>query len=627
MSGQSQFRLLGQRRFGPYFLTQTLGVLNDNIFRNALIILVAFSVAGSSDGQATFYANLATGLFIAPFFLFSATAGQLAEKLDKARLIRWIKLAEVLIMLLGFVGFRAHSLPLLFTALGLMGLHSTFFGPVKYSILPQFLREEEIVGGNALVEAASSLAILAGQIIGGSLIALASGSVWTGVVVVAIAVVGWLSARLIPDVPPVDGSLPLNWNPLSETLKNLRFMRGNRTVFLSVLGISWFWFYGAIFTTQMPVWTKDFLGGNEHVVTLLLTVFSIGVGIGSLLCERLSGKKVEIGLVPFGSIGLTLFAVDIYFAAPMHAVQTGLDIAAFVQSAASHRVMFDLLMIGAFSGFYIVPLYALVQMRSEPTHRSRIIAGNNIVNAIFVVAAVVMAMLLDKAGLSLPQLLLVTALMNAAVAVFIYTLVPEFLMRFLVWLLINTLYRIDARGLDNIPEEGAAIVACNHVSFVDALIVGGTIRRPVRFVMYHKIFKIPVLNFIFRTARAIPIAPAKEDEKLLREAYDEIDRALREGELLGIFPEGGLTPDGNIKDFKSGIEKIIARTPAPVVPMALRGLWKSMWSRRDGRMGRMRLPRRMRARIELIVEKPVQPEQVTAASLETQVRALRGEFV
>jgi 1-acyl-sn-glycerol-3-phosphate acyltransferase len=217
--------------------------------------------------------------------------------------------------------------------------------------------------------------------------------------------------------------------------------------------------------------------------------------------------------------------------------------------------------------------------------------------------------------------------LNGAVAVFIYTLVPEFLMRFLIWLLINLLYRIDARGLDNIPEEGAAIVACNHVSFVDALIVGGTIRRPVRFVMYHKIFRIPVLNFIFRTARAIPIAPAREDEKLLREAYDEIDRALRNGELLGIFPEGGLTPDGEIKDFKSGIEKIIARTPAPVVPMALRGLWRSMWSRRDSRMGRLRLPRRMRARIDLIVEKPLPPEQVTAASLEVQVRAMRGVLV
>jgi hypothetical protein len=627
MSGQSQFRLLGERRFGPFFLTQTFGALNDNVFKNALVILVTFGVANLPGGDANFYANLATGLFIAPFLLFSATAGQLAEKFDKARLIRWIKLAEIAIMALGFVGFRTHSLPLLFTVLALMGLHSTFFGPVKYAILPQHLREEELVGGNALVETATSLAVLVGTIIGGWVIAQSGGGFWAGVLVLAIAVLGWLTARFIPAAPPVDAALRINWDPLSETLRNLNFLRGNRTVFLSVLGISWFWFYGAIFITQIPNWTRLYLGGSEHVVTLLLTVFSIGVGIGSLLCERMSGRKVEIGLVPFGSIGLTLFGIDLYFAAPDLAMQQGVGAWEFLHDVRHHRVLWDLGLIGAFSGFYIVPLYALVQTRSEPSHRSRIIAGNNILNALFVVASALIAIGLLKAGLTIPQLLLTAALMNAAVAVFIYSLVPEFLMRFLVWLLINTLYRIDARGLDNIPEEGAAIVACNHVSFVDALIVGGTIRRPVRFIMYHKIFKVPVLNFIFRTARAIPIAPAREDEKLLHKAYDEIDRALKNGELLGIFPEGGLTPDGEIKDFKSGIERIIARTPAPVVPMALRGLWRSMWSRRDGRMGRMRLPRRIRARIDLIVDKPLAPGQVTAAGLEAQVKALRGESV
>jgi 1-acyl-sn-glycerol-3-phosphate acyltransferase len=291
----------------------------------------------------------------------------------------------------------------------------------------------------------------------------------------------------------------------------------------------------------------------------------------------------------------------------------------------SHRVMWDLLLIGTFAGFYIVPLYALIQTRSEASHRSRIIAGNNILNALFMVASAVLALLLLKAGLSIPQLLLVTALMNAAVALFIYSLVPEFLMRFLVWLLISLLYRIDKKGLDNIPDEGAAVLACNHVSFVDAVILGGSVRRPVRFVMYHTIFKIPVLSFIFRTARAIPIAPAKEDEALLRAAYVEIEKALKEGEVVCIFPEGGLTPDGEIKPFRNGIERMIEASPVPVIPMAVRGLWASMWSRRDSRLRRMRMPRRIRANIELIAGEPMQPQGFSAAALEAKVRELRGD--
>jgi len=277
-----------------------------------------------------------------------------------------------------------------------------------------------------------------------------------------------------------------------------------------------------------------------------------------------------------------------------------------------------------FGGFYIVPLYALIQTRSEPSHRSRIIAGNNILNALFMVVAAGIAIALLSAGLTIPQLLLVVALMNAAVAVFIYSLVPEFLMRFLVWLLTRLLYRIDQRGMDHIPEQGPAVIVCNHVSFVDALILGGNIRRPVRFVTYYKIYRIPVLNFIFRTARAIPIAGAKEDPALMNKAFEEIAAALQAGELVGIFPEGGLTPDGEVQGFRAGIERIIERTPVPVVPMALSGLWESMWSRRDSRMRRMRLPRRLRARIGMVADAPLPPTQVSAGVLEQMVRALRG---
>jgi 1-acyl-sn-glycerol-3-phosphate acyltransferase len=625
MSEHSQFRLLTERRFGPFFATQTLGAFNDNVFKNALVILVTFGIAGLSTDQVNAYVNLAAGLFILPFFLFSATAGQIAEKYEKSQLIRWIKLAEILIMGLAAVGLFIGSVQLLLGVLFLLGAQSAVFGPVKYSILPQSLRENELVGGNALVEAATFLAILLGTLLGGWLIAQHDGATGVSIAVLAIAVLGYFAARKIPQAPAAAPDLQINWNPFTETWRNLQFMRTNRTVFLSVLGISWFWLYGATFLSQLPNYTKVYLGGNEQVVTLLLTVFSLGIGIGSLLCERLSGHKVEMGLVPLGSIGLTLFGIDLYFAAPVAAQVTDLGAAAFLKEAANHRVLWDLVLIGLFGGFYIVPLYAVIQTRSAPTHRSRIIAGNNILNALFMVVSAIVSVLLLQAGLTIPQLLLTVAIMNAAVAIFIYSLLPEFLMRFMVWILISLLYRIRTQGLENIPDEGAAIIAPNHVSFVDALIIGGTVRRPIRFVMYHKIFRIPVLNFIFRTARTIPIAPAREDAALLEKAFAEIEKALNDGELIGIFPEGGLTPDGTLQAFKPGIEKMLANKPVPVIPMAVRGLWLSMWSRRDTAMGRSRLPRRFRARIELIAGAPMDGSALKAPELEAQVRMLRGD--
>ncbi|HEY0973537.1 MAG TPA: MFS transporter [Solimonas sp.] len=626
MSEKSQFGLLGERRFGFFFLTQALGAFNDNVYKNALVIMVTFGVAGLSAGQIDLYVNLAAGLFILPFFLFSATAGQIAEKYEKSLLIRLTKIMEIVIMGLAAIGFVLQHVPFLMAVLFLMGTQSALFGPVKYSILPQHLREEELVGGNALVEAATFLAILLGTMLGGWLIAQHGGAHWVSGVIVVVAVLGYLTARGVPLAPATAPDLKINWNPATETWRNLQFMRGNRVVFLSVLGISWFWFYGATFLSQLPNYTKLYLGGDETVVTLLLTVFSLGIGVGSLLCERLSGHKVEIGLVPLGSLGLTLFGIDLYFAVPDVTTVVGIGAKEFLGSAAHHRVLWDLLLTGIFGGLYIVPLYALIQTRSEPSHRSRIIAGNNILNALFMVVAAGLAITLLKAGLTIPQLLLTTALMNAAVAVFIYSLVPEFLMRFLVWVLINTLYRIRKTGLEHIPDEGPAVIVCNHVSFVDALILGGNIRRPVRFVMYYKIFKIPVLNFIFRTARAIPIAGAKEDPALMEKAFAEVEAALKNGDLIGIFPEGGLTPDGEIQKFRPGIERIIAATPAPVIPMALRGLWGSIFSRRDNWVKRARLPRRFWSRVEMVAGPAVPAAHVSAADLEQRVRALRGDL-
>ncbi|HEY6545109.1 MAG TPA: MFS transporter [Dokdonella sp.] len=625
MSGSSQFRLLRLRRFAPFFATQALGAFNDNAFRQAMIVLVAFHL-GLGDAEVGFYSNIAPALFILPFFLFSASAGQLAEKYEKTRLIRYVKLFEIGAMALAAYGFHAKNVPLLLGVLFLMGLHSTMFGPIKYAILPQALKREELVGGNGLVEMGTSLAILFGMIAGGSLMALEGhGPTAASMLVIATAVIGWLACRAIPPAPATAPELRFNWNPFTETWRVLGFVVRDRTVFNSVLGISWFWFFGGVFTAQLPNYTKLFLGGDESVAILVLALFSVGVGIGSLLCERLSGHKVEIGLVPLGSIGLSVFGIDLYFAQSGLATASGIDAWGFLAAPGHWRIVFDMTLLGVFAGFYIVPLFALVQSRTPSHELSRVIAGNNIINALFMVVAAGFGLGLGALGLSIPQIFLATALLNVAVAAYIYTLVPEFLMRFLSWILVNTLYRIDTQGLARIPEEGPALLVCNHVSYMDALIIGGSVRRPVRFVMYYRIFNIPLLRFLFRTAKAIPIAGRKEDAALLERAFDEVDRALADGELVCLFPEGGLTRDGEIAPFRGGVERILARRPVPVIPIALRGLWGSIFSRRDSALGRSRLPRRFRARIGLAVGDAIPASEADAPHLEQRVRTLRGD--
>jgi len=622
----SQFGLLGKRRFAPFFWTQALGAFNDNAFRNALVMLVAFQM-GLDDDTVSLYTNLAPALFIIPFFLFSASAGQLAEKYEKSRIIRYVKLFEIAAMALAAYGFYTHHTSLLLVVLFMMGMHSTMFGPIKYAILPQALKSEELVGGNGLVEMGTQMAMLVGMIAGNSLMLVAGvGPLLASAATIAVAVAGYLASRRIPPAPATAPELKFNWNPFSETARVLGITRTDRAVFNAVLGISWFWFFGTVLIAQLPIYTRETLGGDGSVNTLVLTLFSIGTGVGALLCEKLSGKRVEIGLVPLGAFGLTAFGIDLYLARHGMAAARGQDWLAFLRGAGSWRVVLDLTAIGVFAGFYVVPLFAFVQSRTPRERLSRVIAGNNIINALLIVLGSLFGLVLGRLGLNAATIFLFDALLNVLVAVYIFTLVPEFLMRFITWVLVNTLYRVRVDGMQHLPEEGPALLVCNHVSYMDPLLLMANLRRPARFVMYYRIFNVPLLRFVFRTAKAIPIAGGKEDPGVLQEAYDAIDAALADGELVCIFPEGGLTGDGEIATFRPGLEKILARRPVPVVPMALRGLWGSVWSRRDSRLGHMRLPRRFRARVELVVDAPMPPQQVNAATLEARVRELRGEL-
>lgn len=622
MAHTGQFKLLSQRRFLPFFGAQALGAFNDNVYKNVLVILAAYQTASYTTMQPQLLANVATALFILPFVLFSGVAGQLADRFDKALVLKIVKAAEIAIMALAAIGFATRSIELLLATLFLMGTHSTFFAPAKYGLLPEVLRDSELVGGNAMVESGTFLAILLGTLVAGLLAASASPGLISAVLI-AIACGGFLTSLAIPKLRPAAPELKVDWQPWRSTWSNIRAARESRVVFLSILGISWFWFYGALVLTQLPLYSKNVLGGSEELVTLLLVLFSVGVGTGSLLCERLSGKQVEIGLVPFGSLGLTIFAVDLYFATPRDPFGQALGAAAFIDQSGAWRILVDLGLIGLFGGFFIVPLYAIVQQRARRAAMSRIIGANNILNAVFMVAAAALAALTLKAGLTIPQLILLTAVLNAFVAIYIYGLVPEFLLRFLAWLLVHFIYRLERRGVENIPENGPALLICNHVGYTDAIVISAGCSRPIRFIMESGIFKIPVLSAIFRGMKAIPVAPAKQDPVVYERAFEIVAEELRRGNLVCIFPEGRLTPDGEVQEFRAGMLRILKETPVPVIPMALSGLWDSMFSRKYKAVWK-RWPRRFWPKIALRIGAPIQPEDAQLDTLRAKVIELRG---
>lgn len=617
----SQFSLLKTRRFGPFFATQFLGAFNDNVFKNALIVLLTFQTAQWTTLAPELLANLAAGVFILPFFLFSASAGQIADKYDKARLARLVKVLEILIVLIAGFGFWLHSLPLLMTGLFLFGLHSTLFGPVKYAILPQHLAHEELVGGNALIEAGTFVAILIGTLAGGLLAGMENGGAWITAACLATASLGYLASRRIPATPAPEPELRLNPNPLTETWRNIGFARENRTVFLSILGISWFWLFGALLLAQFPAYAKNVLGGAETSVTLLLGIFTLGIGIGSLLCERLSARQVEIGLVPFGSIGLTLFGLDLAFASPQTLPAAPLPALALLAAPGIWRVLLDLFAIGLFGGFFIVPLYALIQLRSSVSHRARIIAANNIINALFMVVGAAAAAGLLSAGLSIPALFGVAALCNAAVALYIYRLVPEFLLRFIVWLLVNTFYRLEKKNIERIPEEGAALLVCNHVSYADSLLITAACRRPIRFVLDRRFLSSPALAFLARAGRVIATDFSGQDHAPSASACATIAETLAEGDLVLIFPEGDVSEDGALRPFRPWLTGWLEQNPAPVIPLALSGLWGSLFSRQEARL----FQRLRQLRLSRTVRLAVGTAALTPQALQQQIAELLGD--
>jgi len=525
-------------------------------------------------------------------------------------------------------GFETANVPLLLGCVALMGLHSTLFGPVKYAYLPQQLSERELTGGNGMVEMGTFVAILLGNVAGGLLMAEPQGARWVALGCMGLALLGRLAAQAVPASPASAPELRINWNPISETWRNLALAHQSLAVFRSLLGISWMWFFGAVFLTQFPAFAREVLGGDERVASLLLVVFSVGIAVGSLLCEKLSKRHVEIGLVPLGALGMSLFAIDLYIATRALPPLCGhlIEVGEFIAQPAHWRVMADLALLAFSAGVYSVPMYALIQLRAQPTHRARIIAANNILNALFMIASSVLAGAMLKAEFTIPQVFLATGLLNVLVVGYVFALVPEYIVRFIMLFVTRLVYRVRVRGEEHLPTDGPAIVACNHVSFVDAIIMGVTSPRPMRFLMDHRIFANPALGWFFRLCKAIPIAPQKDDPATYEKAFAEAARVLAEGDMLCIFPEGAITKDGRMQPFKAGIMKILEAQPVPVIPAALHNLWGSYFSRIEGGQAMVKpLRRGLFNRVGVVVGEAIAPDQVSPEALQARVQALLDE--
>ncbi|AAW86160.1 1-acyl-sn-glycerol-3-phosphate acyltransferase [Aliivibrio fischeri ES114] len=618
-----QAKLLTQRRFLPYFLTQSLGAFNDNIFKNTLLLFVAFASVDSLPISSNLFINLAAGLFILPFFLFSAFAGVLADKYEKSAFIRKVKLAEIIIMLFGAIAFVLKDFTLLLILLFLMGTQSAFFGPVKYALLPQQLKEDELVSGNALVETGTFLAILFGTIGAGIIASQENAQYIAAGAVLLFAVLGYLSSRFIPYAKAIDPTLSFRWRPIQQTRNTISIAQKDSSVFLAIMGISWFWFLGASYLTQFPNYTHHFLNDNAITVSVLLALFSVGIAVGSLACDVLSKHRVELGIIPLGSLGITIFGFNLFLATPANPIHTS-DFFEILTHPDLFSVFVNLFFLGVSGGIFIVPLYTLIQKRPQAKHRSQIIAANNIYNAIFMVTSAILGIIcLSVIELSIPQFFLLLAILNGIVTLFLFFRVPIFIIRFVLWVLTHTGYRVSHQHLHHIPDEGGALLVCNHITYMDAFIISGACPRPIRFVMEEEYAELPLIKYFFKLTKVIPINATKSSS--IRRAFMEVENALTNGEIVLIFPEGVLTRDGEIGPFLRGMDIILKRSPVPVIPMALRGLWGSFFSRHGGK-AILKRPSRCWSKVEVVAGEPVLPQDATSKLMREKVAQLRGDW-
>ncbi|MEZ4872050.1 MAG: MFS transporter [Bdellovibrionales bacterium] len=615
--------IITDKNFASFFWTQFLGAFNDNFFKNALLVLVAYrGVTLLGMNESTIVA-LAGGVFILPFFLFSPLAGQICDKFQRSKVIRLTKVWEAIIMFIAGLGFYFQSYGMLLIVLFFMGLQSTFFGPAKYSIIPELVEKDDLTEGNAFIELGTFVSILLGTIAGGLATTIEGVDTVIGFGLVGVSIVGYLTSRGVRDVPIGDPDLKIDFNPIPQFVSLFKICSSQLAVWNSVLGISWFWFFGAGILSVLPIYCKNYLGVDQGVATLFLAMFTVGIGLGSIIAEKLSFKRVEIGIVPIGSLGMTLFLIDLFLVEPNWTpdVQNLMTLSQFVSHDQSWRLLIDFLLMSTFGGMFIVPLYTLVQERADHKYLSRIIAGNNILNALFMVISSLLVMLFYQLNLTTAEIFLAFAMMNVIAAIYIYTIVPEFTLRFYTWILSHILYRVEAKGLENIPTQGGVFLASNHVTYVDWLIIFSACPRPARFVMHYRFFEIPIVKWVLKQAKVIPIAGANEDRELMVKAFDQISNELKNEEVVIIFPEGMLTRDGQLNPFRPGIVKALEKDPVPVVPVTLKGFWGSSFSKHSKGF----FPRQFRRPVTVTFHPPISPSEFELHKLEEVIAGDLGE--
>lgn len=585
MSADMQ-HLLRSRRFLPLFVTQFLGAANDNLFKSALVMLITFELAAQAGLNGPLMVTAAAGIFIAPFFLFSATAGQLADCYDKGTLAKLVKAAEIVIMCGAAYAFMNANAYVLMAILFLMGTQSALFGPVKYAILPQHLHQDELISANAMVEAGTFLAILIGTIAGGLLILRGGGVEMVSALIIAISVLGFCASLFIPKAPAPDATLRVNFNVIAETYKMVRHASARRDVFLSILGISWFWLVGATFLSQFPTFAKDVLGGDENVVTLFLAIFSIGIGLGSALCAKVLKGEVSAKYVPFAALIMTAFMVDLYIASTQTVLVPGTGVASFLSQPLGVRILADLLMIAMSGGLFIVPLYAILQSRGDEKHRARDIAANNIYNALFMVVSALAITAMLSGGMTVPEVFLIVAIANAGVALYICKLLPDELVRGALRMVFRLAFRVEVKGLENWQKVGKrAVIVVNHVSFLDpALLAAFLPEKPLFAVNTHianKWWMKPFLTLV----EAFPMDPTKpmSTKALIKEVAGD--------RKCVIFPEGRITVTGGLMKVYEGPAMIADMADADVLPVRIEGAEFSFFSRLDGTVRQRWFPR------------------------------------
>jgi 1-acyl-sn-glycerol-3-phosphate acyltransferase len=571
------------------------------------------------------YRTTSIAWFAVPAMIVATLGGQLADKLERGRLVRLTQSLALLAAGIAAYGMVSGTTAAVLVAVAAFGAQTTLFGPAQGALVRQHLEDTELTAGNGLLLAARQFTMLMGVVLIGlsPQIPVVGDLLMPAIIICAVG--GWLASLAIPASPAPRPGMTIAWSPVKAVRRTLVTAIRDREPFLAILGVSWFWFTTLVFAVNLPAYAREVVGAGDAALTVLLLAPVVALMIGSLLCHPASGRRVELGLVPLGAIGMTIAGVDFYLNSPEAAPAAASGLADLLSSTSYLRCLADLTLFGLSAGLFAVPLYAFIQQVTDSARLGRVLGGMHFYALLFVGLALAGAQWLRGEGLSVQAVVLIAILMQAGIATYIFFLIPECLLRLIMWALVHLVYKVEATNLDRVPADGPAVIVCNHVAYMDPLVIGAKVRRPVRFVMHRHIFSIPVMKQVFRLAKAIPIVSARKDPEGLQFALDQVAEELSAGRVVAIFPEGALTRDGEIAKFRSGIEKIIERNPVPVVPMGLQGFWGSFFSNCGGEP-MTHAPRWRRSRIGLHVGEPVPPDKVNAEDLRRRVAALRGDF-